>query len=116
MKAGCNLLRFTFPQQPKGIETEKGVIPSEIEKDKYKNTLENLKKKYENDNCSILIVDADADHDIYNKPRTVPCYARYIFPTVGFEASPDVVSDSPHLTEIHKSLIGHSSLCFSEAH
>ena len=42
MKAGCNLLRFTFPQQPKGIETEKGVIPSEIEKDKYKNTLENL--------------------------------------------------------------------------
>ncbi len=85
MEAGCNLLRFTFPQQPKGIETEKGVIPSEIEKDKYKNTLENLKKKHENDNCSILIVDADTDHDIYNKPRTVPCYARYIFPTVGFD-------------------------------
>ena len=38
------------------------------------------------------------------------------FPTVGFEASPDVVSDSPHFTEIHKSLIGHSSLCFSDAH
>ena len=38
------------------------------------------------------------------------------FPTVGFAASPEVVSDSPHLTEIHKSLKGHSSLCFSEAH
>ena len=37
-------------------------------------------------------------------------------PTVGFEAKPEVVSDSPHLTEIHKSLKGHSSLCFSEAH
>ena len=35
---------------------------------------------------------------------------------LGFEAKPDVVSDSPHLTEIHKSLIGHSSLCFSDAH
>ena len=39
MEAGCNLLRFTFPQQPKGIETEKGVIPSEIEKEKYKNDI-----------------------------------------------------------------------------
>ena len=85
MEAGCNLLRFTFPQHPKGIETDKGVIPSEIEKDKYKNTLHELKKKYENEKCSILIVDADTDHSIYNKPRTVPCYARYIFPTVGFD-------------------------------
>ena len=34
---------------------------------------------------------------------------------MGFAASPEVVSDSPHLTEIHKSLKGHSSLCFSEA-
>ena len=38
------------------------------------------------------------------------------FPTVGLAASPEVVSDSPHLTEIHKSLKGHSSLCFSDAH
>lgn len=85
MKAGCNLLRFTFPQQPKGIETDKGVIPSENEKEKYKVTLQKLKKQYETNQCSILIVDADNDHSIYNKPRTVPCYARYIFPTVGFD-------------------------------
>ena len=44
-----------------------------------------LKKKYETPNCSILIVDADQEHDIYNKPRTLPCFARYIFPTVGFD-------------------------------
>ena len=43
-----------------------------------------IKKKYETPNCSILIVDADQEHDIYNKPRTLPCFARYIFPTVGF--------------------------------
>jgi len=85
MEAGCNLLRFTFPQQPKGIHTEKGVIPSETEKTDYKKILKKLKVKYENSNCSILIVDADMDHDIYNKPRTVPCFARYIFPTVGFD-------------------------------
>ncbi len=85
MEADCNLLRFTFPQQPKGIDTEKGVIPSETEKNEYKKILEKLKIKYENSKCSILIVDADDDYDIYNKPRTVPCFARYIFPTVGFD-------------------------------
>jgi MoaA/NifB/PqqE/SkfB family radical SAM enzyme len=85
MKAGCNLLRFTFPQQPKGINTEIGVIPSETEKDYYKKDLEKLKIKYENSECSIIIVDADDDHNIYDKPRTIPCFARYVFPTIGFD-------------------------------
>jgi len=85
MKAGCNLLRFTFPQQPKGINTEIGVIPSETDKDYYKKDLEKLKIKYENSECSILIVDADDDHNIYDKPRTIPCFARYVFPTIGFD-------------------------------
>lgn len=85
MDAGCNLLRFTFPQQPKDIETEDGVVPTESEKNKYKIALEKLKSKYENSECSILIVDADSEHNIYKKPRTIPCYARYIFPTVGFD-------------------------------
>jgi sulfatase maturation enzyme AslB (radical SAM superfamily) len=85
MRAGCNLLRFTFPQQPKGINTEIGVIPSETEKDYYKKDLEKLKIRYENSECSILIVDADDDHNIYDKPRTIPCFARYVFPTIGFD-------------------------------
>ena len=85
MEAGCNLLRFTFPQQPKGIDTEEGVIPSEKDKKNYKEILEKLKTKYETSDCSVLIIDADEDHNIYNKPRTLPCFARYIFPTVGFD-------------------------------
>jgi hypothetical protein len=85
MKAGCNLLRFTFPQQPKGINTEIGVIPSEREKNYYKKDLEKLKIKYENPECSILIVDADDDYNIYDKSRTIPCFARYVFPTIGFD-------------------------------
>ena len=84
-EAGCNLLRFTFPQQPKGVKMDQGVIPTEKEKIEYKDILNSLKNKYETKNCSILIVDADTDHNIFNKPRTVPCYARYIFPTVGFD-------------------------------
>jgi len=85
INAGCNLLRFAFPQQPKDIKTEKGVIPTQQEVSNYLITLEKLKMKYENNDCSILIVDPDSENDIYNKPRTTPCYARYIFPTVGFD-------------------------------
>jgi len=85
MGAGCNVLRFSFPQPPKGIETKKGVVPTQEEIDFYISDLNKLKKKYENDKCLILVSNPDADHDIYNKPRTLPCYARYLFPTVGFD-------------------------------
>lgn len=85
MSAGCNVLRFSFPQPPKDTITDKGVIPTQEEIDYYISDLNKLKKKYENDNCLIIITNPDADHDIYNKPRTIPCYARYLFPTVGFD-------------------------------
>lgn len=85
MGAGCNVLRFSFPQPPKDIETKKGVVPTQEEINFYISDLNKLKKKYENDKCLILVSNPDADHDIYNKPRTLPCYARYLFPTVGFD-------------------------------
>jgi hypothetical protein len=37
-------------------------------------------------------------------------------PTVGFDARPDVVSDSPHLVETHSSSILQGSRCISVAH
>ena len=85
MSAGCNVLRFSFPQPPKDTKTEKGVIPTQEEINSYILDLNKLKKKYENDKCLIIITNPDADHDIFNKPRTLPCYARYLFPTVGFD-------------------------------
>lgn len=83
--AGCNLLRFTFPQPPKDTTTEKGVVPNPDEKKRYKDDLNELILKFKNNDCPILIIDADQDHNIYNKPQTLPCYARYIYPTVGFD-------------------------------
>ena len=85
MGAGCNVLRFSFPQPPKDIKTEKGVVPTQEEINFYISDLNKLKKKYENENCLIIITNPDGEHDIYNKPRTLPCYARYLFPTVGFD-------------------------------
>ena len=83
--AGCNVIRFAFPQPPKDINTEKGVIPAESEILSYSKDLIELKKKYENKDCLILISNPDKDNDIYNKPRTTPCFARFVFPTVGFD-------------------------------
>src|SRR5215831_21290512 len=37
-------------------------------------------------------------------------------PTVGLDPQPDVVSDSPHLHDTHRSARSHSSRCFSLAH
>ena len=71
ISAGCNLLRFSFPQPPKDIKTKKGEIPTQQEVLKYSKILEKLKTKYENDKCSILIVDPDSENNIYNKPRTL---------------------------------------------
>ena len=85
MTAGCNVLRFSFPQPPKDIKTDKGVVPTQEEINNYISDLNKLKRKYENDKCLIIITNPDGDHDIYNKPRTIPCYARYLFPTVGFD-------------------------------
>ena len=85
MAAGCNVLRFTFTQPPKALKTAKGVVQTQQEVNLYISDLNKLQKKYENDKCLILITNPDSDHDIYNKPRTLPCYARYLFPTIGFD-------------------------------
>ncbi len=83
--AGCNLLRFTFPQPPRGIETEVGVVPTHDECRHYREKLEPVISALSSDTCPILLVDADSDHQIFHKPRTVPCFARFVYPTVGFD-------------------------------
>ena len=51
----------------------------------YSKDLIELKKKYENKDCLIIISNPDKELDIYRKARTTPCFARFIFPTVGFD-------------------------------
>jgi sulfatase maturation enzyme AslB (radical SAM superfamily) len=84
-KAGCNILRFTFPQPPKGINTDPGVVPDENMKNTYLNKLTTTIKNANDENCMVLIADADTKHDIFFKPRTLPCFARFIYPTIGFD-------------------------------
>ena len=36
------------------------------------------------DDCEVLIMDLDADYEIVGA-RTLPCFARFVFPTIGFD-------------------------------
>ena len=44
MTAGCNVLRFSFPQPPKDTDTQKGVVPTQDEINLYISDLDKLKK------------------------------------------------------------------------
>lgn len=83
--AGCDILRFTFPQPPRGIITEPGVVPSKEDCILYKAQLAPLVKAASTKDCEVLFVDADSEHDIFHRPRTNPCFARFVFPTVGYD-------------------------------
>ena len=82
---GCDLLRFTFPQPPRAIPQEPGVIPTVDEKLSYKESLIPIIEAASSDDCSVMMVDADSEHDIFQKPRTTPCFARFIYPTIGYD-------------------------------
>ena len=84
--AGCNLLRFTFAQPPRGkVEENLDTVPTQDECDQYAKLLEKIVQNEDSEECKILFVDADKENDFFRKPRTLPCVARFIYPTVGFD-------------------------------
>ena len=78
-------MRFTFPQLPRAFVPAAGIIPSKDEVASYTAALRASIEAESTDRCTVLFVDADSEHDIFRKPRTVPCFARFIYPTVGFD-------------------------------
>ena len=84
--AGCNLIRFTFPQPPRGkVWNRLLTVPSDEEQGRIKETLLPLVEELNNEECKVIFIDADRDYGIYRKPRTTPCVARWVYPTVGFD-------------------------------
>ena len=58
--AGCNLLRFSFAQTPKGKESEiLDTVPTERERSKFIIELEELIKLEDRNNCRVLLIDSD---------------------------------------------------------
>ena len=84
--AGCNILRFAFAQPPRGKLSENlDTVPTEDEINNFTKILKEIIKDKETENCKILISNADKDHDILRKARTLPCVARFIYPAIGFD-------------------------------
>ena len=80
--AGCNLIRFAFPQPPRGKEKEGQTA---MECWEYRGRLQPLIKKLDRKHCRVILADTDLEHHIFQKPRTLPCLARWVFPTIGFD-------------------------------
>ncbi len=85
--AGCNLLRFSFAQPPRGL-VDKGKIDTVPLKDEKNTIMKNVKdfiESHDEDNCRVIVTDPDTEKNIFYKDRTLPCVARFIYPTVGFD-------------------------------
>lgn len=80
--AGCNLLRFSCPQIPRGDDKENNFIPSSEEYRRYIKDLFPIIEEQDETSCRAIVVEND---DIFLSPRVVPCYARFIYPTIGFD-------------------------------
>ena len=78
--AGCDILRFSFPQIPRGDTRNESV--SNIDKcNEYIRELRNIIKNYEETNFRISLIEPDG----FTHPRTLPCVARFVYPTIGFD-------------------------------
>ena len=82
---GCNFLRFSFLQQPKDVELNEETLPNKEDQERIKRTIENVIFSEDTEKCPVKLVDIDHKENIFRKAQTVPCFARFIFPTVGYD-------------------------------
>lgn len=102
--AGAHLIRFTFPQVPRGYRITRNdlYIPCREEVLQYMEHLRPIIEDENSDLCHVLILDLDAEYSTYQLPRTLPCFARFVFPSIGFDGwlSHCSESASPHFREL----------------
>ncbi len=85
--AGCNLIRFSFAQPPRGLAHKDKIetVPLTDEKTEIMNDLKDWLKSHDSEECRVIVTDPDSENDIFYKDRTLPCVARFIYPTIGFD-------------------------------
>ncbi len=99
---GIDLLRFSLPQVPRGHEDEEGtIIPTRSE---ITALLEELTPIIEAENgkgLRVLIADYDTEFGIESR-RSLPCVARFVFPSIGFDGYLAHCSESaaPHFRDM----------------
>lgn len=103
-RAGVDLIRFTFPQVPRGYTAQEGDnnIPSRREVLEYMDRLRTVVENENSESCQVIILDLDGEYLAYRNARTLPCYARFIFPSIGFDGWLSHCSESaaPHFRKM----------------
>tara|TARA_B100000989_G_scaffold16650_1_gene11034 strand:+ start:433 stop:1575 length:1143 start_codon:yes stop_codon:yes gene_type:complete len=84
-EAGFNFLRFSFLQQPKDIKLSPIILPNYKEQEKIKDRILDYINSQDSSECKVKLIDVDSEQNIFRKERTTPCFARFIFPTVGYD-------------------------------
>jgi MoaA/NifB/PqqE/SkfB family radical SAM enzyme len=82
--AGCGLIRFAFAQSPRGTTTDDLImVPGEKERNRYRERLLPVIQAEDGEQCRIIF--SDSGTDVFPHDRTLPCVARWVYPTVGFD-------------------------------
>jgi MoaA/NifB/PqqE/SkfB family radical SAM enzyme len=80
---GADLIRFSCPQIPRGdVAGENSFIPTPEEYNRYIKELTELIEEANDDECRVIIINND---DKFLIARTTPCFARFIYPTIGYD-------------------------------
>ncbi len=80
---GVDLIRFSCPQIPRGDTIGENLfIPSPDEYRKYIAQLEAVVEAETTESCKILVT---PNEGMFLKARTTPCFARFIYPTIGYD-------------------------------
>lgn len=103
--AGVDLVRFTFPQVPRGYGELREDDPNILRRPSVLQRFEELKPMIQaanRDGFQVLIMDLDAESEGMTDPRSLPCFARFVFPSIGFDGWLSHCSESaaPHFREL----------------
>jgi glucose-1-phosphate cytidylyltransferase len=103
--AGVDLVRFTFPQVPRGYGELREDDPNILRRPSVLARFAELKpliQAQNRDGFQVLIMDLDAESEGMTDARSLPCFARFVFPSIGFDGWLSHCSESaaPHFREL----------------
>ena len=102
--SGVDIVRFTFPQVPRGYNwnNQDKNIPNREQIIEYMDVLRPIIENQSSDSCQVLIMDLDNQYSTYKTNRTLPCFAKFIFPSIGFDGWLSHCSESaaPHFRDL----------------
>lgn len=100
--AGAAVIRFSFPQVPRGMQDEgDSIIPTRAEIAEMYAKLKPVVDAHQNGSARVMLLDVDGERR-FEQRRTLPCFARFIYPTIAYDGYLSNCSQSgaPHFRDM----------------